>query len=79
MKYRYTTSKSDWLDSDEDWDRMTDYVRNTFTHVTSPTEEIIYFNATPEQMRQMANTLKIGTTSFNILTTSDLEPSTHRD
>lgn len=79
MKYRYVASKSDWLDSDEAWDQMCDYVRDTFTHVVSPTAEIIYFNAAPKEVIQMVDTLRVGTTSFNILTNTALEPSTHRE
>lgn len=84
MKYRYVIHKYDWMDSDEDWQQMIDYVRARFTHVTALPlrrlrDEVIFFNATPEQVVQMAKALKIGTTGFSILTASNLEPSTHRE
>ena len=79
MKYRYVVRRYDWENTDDDWQQLLDYARACFSHVVAPTDEIIYFNATPEQVRQAANALRIGTTGFDILTTSKLEPSTHEE
>lgn len=77
MKYRYTVHKRDWENTDDDWHQLLDYARAHFSYVVIPTDEVIYFNATPEQVRQAAVALRIGTAGFSILTTSMLEPSTH--
>jgi len=79
MKYRYVVHKDYWENTDDDWQQLLDYAKARFDHVVIPTDKIVYFNATPEQVRQAANTLRIGTTGFDILTTSKLEPSTHEE
>lgn len=78
MKYRYMVRKDDWENSDDDWEQLLDHARANFSHVVV-TLQTLYFNATPGQVRQAANALRIGTTGFSILTTSMLEPSTHSD
>jgi len=76
MKYRYSIRQDEWDGSADDWEQLVDYARNNFSYVVVSLHHL-YFNATPRQLQQAANALRIGTTYFNILTTSSLEPSTH--
>lgn len=77
MIYRYVVRKNEWENNDSDWQQLVDYARARFSHTVIGTTAL-YFNTTPEQLRQAVNTLRIGTTGFDILTTSKLEPSIHK-
>jgi len=79
LKYRYIVRKLEWNNNEDDWEQLLDYAKAYFSHVVIPTDEIVYFNATPEQLRLAVSTLRIGTIGFDILTTSTLEPSTHKE
>ena len=76
MKYRYALRRVEWEGTDDEYQRLIGYARAHFSHVVA-TNTTLYFNATPLQVKQAASFLKIGTTGFDILTTSELEPSTH--
>ncbi len=79
MKYRYVVRKLEWNNTEDDWEQLLDYAKAHFSHVVIPTDEIVYFNATPEQLRLAVSTLRISTIGFDILTASTLEPSTHKE
>jgi dihydrodipicolinate synthase/N-acetylneuraminate lyase len=76
MIYRYEVDWKNWNNTDDDRIQFIDYAKSHFKHVVQ-TSTRLYFNATPEQLLHAAHAQRIGTTSFCILTTSSLEPSTH--
>ncbi len=75
--YRYVVRKYDWGNEDKHWKPLIEYANAHFLHVVNPTEEILYFSTTPERLLRALSILRISTIGFDILTTSELEPSTH--
>ena len=74
LYYRYIVDKQDWPDSDEDWQQFINYARAHFHHVVASVRKV-FFNTTPKELLEACNTLNISTIGFNILTSSNLEPS----
>jgi len=76
MKYRYAIRRDEFPGSDDDWEHLCYHAKHNFDHVVLGSNTL-FFTTTPKKLLHATHALRIGTTGFDILTTSALEPSSY--